>query len=180
MHARVGACRVSGARTRSAHVCHAGPAARREADRPDVYWISDAPSVDWTPAHRARSADPDGRRWIWNRRRTRWRGRDVPRARSQPQRGPQRPISGVRSVRTACAEGVRADCQRGGGALARCAPGTASPDRSARDWRGQRGDRHPIAPSGGCVCVVPIRHRTREADRPDLETRVLRRRRRLD
>ena len=64
--------------------------------------------------------------------------------------------------------------------LAGRAAGAASPDRTARDRRGQRRDRRRFAASRGRVFGLPVRHRAREADRADLEARVLRRRRRVD
>src|SRR5262249_52767043 len=58
--------------------------------------------------------------------------------------------------------------------------GVASPDRPSRDRRSEHRDRHAVAAPRRRVRGVPLRDRAREADRADLEARVLRRRRRLD
>ena len=46
--------------------------------------------------------------------------------------------------------------------------------------RGQHRHRRGVGAPGRRVCRVPVRHRTCEADRADLEARALRRRRRVD
>src|SRR5262245_64404914 len=64
--------------------------------------------------------------------------------------------------------------------MARNADRAASSYRPARNRRSKRRDRHGVAASRGCLRGVPLCHRARQADRPGVETRVLRRRRRVD
>ena len=60
------------------------------------------------------------------------------------------------------------------------AAGAAPSDRPPGDRRGQRRDRRRIAASRRRLRRVPLHDRARQADRADLEARVLRGRRRLD
>ena len=109
------------------------------------------------------------------------RGRDVSRPGAQPQPGPARPVPRVRSVRAAGAarrsSGFATRSRRAGRACGwRCTTGSGG-SRSARPASSSRRRR---AHRARCVRRVPLRDRARQADRADLEARVLRGRRRLD
>ena len=66
------------------------------------------------------------------------------------------------------------------GRWARRTGGGASPLGDTAGWRPQRRDRRGIAPSSRGVRHVPVYDRAHQADRTDLEARILRGRRRLD
>ena len=66
------------------------------------------------------------------------------------------------------------------GALAVDGARPPSPDRHGRHRRGEHRDRRRVGASRRRVRGVPLRHRAGEADRADLEARVLRGRRRVD
>ncbi len=124
---------------------------------------------------RARSSDPAG----VERRRSRGGG-DVHRRRARQQPEPARHASRVRGVRADGGEGARADLPRGRSRVAGHAAGGAPSHRAPGDRRSEHRDCRRERASRGGVRRLPLRDRAREADRADLEARVLRRRRGLD
>ena len=121
--------------------------------------VMTAASGDRPGAARARAAGRRGRPAATARRGADGAVVDVSRARAQPQRRPARPISRVRGVRAAGAEGVRADRRRsrrraGRACGWRCTTGSGA-SRSARPASRSPPPRR-IAPTRFAACRYAI------------------------